>query len=347
MNSNRNHIWGYDTCRLTIRDSYFYGTQNAQSQSYGLETDVTSDWLVENNVFQHVTAPAPAGEQVSGVVYGYNYAVDDYYVVDLAWQMAGSFNHSEAINYNLMESNDGPGFTADDIHGTSHFQTTFRNHWTGRDTAITKGVPKTQQTDGVIIYANNRYYNFIGNVLGTSGFHTTYECYAASSTGSCSSGTDLSIYMLGFSGNNQQSSPIPNDQLVRNTMMRWGNYDTVNASSRFVGAEVPSGISTYGNAVPTSQNLPASFYYNVQPSWWSFPSGNANTPWPAIGPDVTGGNIANLGGHAYLIPAANCYLNVMGGKTDGSSGVLSFNANNCYGNTPPPAPPTNLTTVVH
>ncbi len=57
-------------------------------------------------------------------------------------------------------------------------------------------------------------------------------------------------------------------------------------------------------------------------------------PWPAVGPDVTGGNVANVGGHVYHNPAANCYLNILGGHTDGSSGVLSFDASNCYSSTP-------------
>ena len=61
-------------------------------------------------------------------------------------------------------------------------------------------------------------------------------------------------------------------------------------------------------------------------------------PWPAVGPDVTGGNIANVGGHAYHNPAGNCYLNVMGGKTDGSSGALLFDSAVCYTSTTTASP---------
>src|SRR6266571_2475923 len=68
-----------------------------------------------------------------------------------------------------------------------------------------------------------------------------------------------------------------------------------------------SGISPYGNSVPANQTLPASFYLSAKPSWWG------TMPWPAIGPDVTGGNIANVGGHAYKNPAQVCYESVMGG----------------------------------
>ena len=108
-----------------------------------------------------------------------------------------------------------------------------------------------------------------------------------------------------------------------------------------MAAEVPATISQFATAVPLNNSLPNSFYLNAKPSWWR------TTPWPAIGPDVTGGNVPGVGGHAYLTPAANCYLTVMGGKTDGSSGLLTFNANNCYGTSTLPAPPTNLSIVVH
>jgi hypothetical protein len=72
-------------------------------------------------------------------------------------------------------------------------------------------------------------------------------------------------------------------------------------------------------------------------------------PWPAIGPDVTGGNVSNVGGHVYLTPAANCYLNVLGGLINGSTGILTFNANNCYGSAQSslPIPPTGLSAIVN
>jgi len=52
-------------------------------------------------------------------------------------------------------------------------------------------------------------------------------------------------------------------------------------------------------------------------------------PWPAIGPDVTGGQ--DPAGHAYKIPAQVCYEN----SPQNADGTLIFNAGNCYGNTSP------------
>ena len=79
LNSARAAVWMDFATRITVRDSYFFGTQNAASQSYGIETDSVSDLLVENNIFQHVTAGTPLGKAAAGTAYGYNFAIDDYY----------------------------------------------------------------------------------------------------------------------------------------------------------------------------------------------------------------------------------------------------------------------------
>jgi hypothetical protein len=112
--------------------------------------------------------------------------------------------------------------------------------------------------------------------------------------------------------------------------MRWGNYDTVNDTSRFVAAEVPSGISNYSNPVPASNNLPPSFYLSSKPAWFG------SVPWPSIGPDVTGGSVtagsgaaSTLGGHVHKIPARRCFEDVMGGSF-GDTMPRTFNSDSCY-----------------
>jgi hypothetical protein len=130
-------------------------------------------------------------------------------------------------------------------------------------------------------------------------------------------------------------------------MMRWGNYDTFNGAVRFVAAEVPSGLSQFPNPLPASQSLPPSFYLpSSQPSWWSTAWGTP--PWPANGPDVSGGNIASLGGHANQIPAYLCYINSPTDSSYGSNGVRLFNGKTCYGSSGSTTviPPTNVQVTV-
>jgi hypothetical protein len=131
------------------------------------------------------------------------------------------------------------------------------------------------------------------------------------------------------------------DPLVATTLMRWGNYDVVNNAVRWVASEVPSGLSLYANPVPSTQTLPASFFLSAKPSWWA-----SAIPWPAMGPDVTGGNSSGVAGHANMIPAQVCYLNIMGGPADGSGNPLTFDAYACYGGSHgdavPPSSPGSL-----
>ena len=125
------------------------------------------------------------------------------------------------------------------------------------------------------------------------------------------------------------------DPLIKATLFRWANYDTVTGTVRTLANEVPSGLGQYANPVPANGNLPASLSVR-KASWWG-----TVAPWPAIGPDVSGG--PGPGGQAYNIPARVCY-----DQTSKTNGILNFNANNCYGGattTPRPAPPTNLRIV--
>ena len=222
--------------------------------------------------------------------------------------------HSHGVEYVLAEGNTGPGFGGDVFHGSQALNTLFRNYFLGTDPG------RTDATIAINILSWNRYYNLVGNVLGTPGYSTTYNGF---------------IYDLG-SGNSNGTVTVPNDSLVATTMMRWGNYDTATAGVRWDTTEDGHNAPTYPALSNASQTLPASFYYSAKPNWW--PSAKA---WPPIGPVVTGGNIASLGGHVYSIPAKDCYLNVMGGPVDGTGNPLTFNASTCY-----PAgvtPPTGLT----
>jgi hypothetical protein len=325
VTSNRNHIWVYQSSNLTIRDSYIYGALNAQSESYGIETFSSGSLLIENNIIQHVAGSITVNGADSGSVYSYNFNLDQYYLVSPGWMIADLGSHEVGISYNLYEGNSGLAFQGDNVHGTHHFLTAFRNHLYGD---IWNNPPKSANTTVAHIWTYNRYFNVVGNVLGRSPYYNTYETNL--------SGSGSAIFSLG-----DTEGPAPTDPLVKTTLLRWGNYDTVTGTSRFLTSEVPSGLSLYSNAVPANNNLPASFYLSGKPTWWG------SMPWPAIGPDVSGGN--GPGGHSYMIPAENCWYNVMHGVL-GSGGALSFNASNCYsggssgGN--PPAPPTGLSAVV-
>jgi len=333
--SFRNHVWLFQSGHNTVQSSYFYGG-GGSSLSYGIESRVATDDLLVNNIFQHVTAPFVLGT-AQGEVVAYNFSINDYYSQATSFMNPANYTHDAGTLFNLLEGNVSAGMRSDIIHGGSGLNTLFRNRYNGWESG------KTSQTEAVINQSYNRYLNVVGNVLGQSGVHTIYQ----NTTNQQGSGA---IYEVG-TGDCCDGTAIPADPLVISTLMRWGNYDTVNNAVRWQSSEVPTSANcgtpcsaNYANAVPASQNLPSSFFLSSKPSWW--PSAKA---WPAIGPDVTGGNIANVAGHANTIPAQDCYLNVMAGPVDGSGSAMSFSASNCYsggGSSGPPAP-TGLAATVH
>ena len=319
------HIFISLATNNTFRDSYFYGVRSAVSTNYGIEFVAASDTLVENNISEKITGFSMQGLSAVGNTFGYNFSINNVFTPADTQQCTFCY-HNPGVALSLFEGNNAQGFFADIVHGTSNLATSFRNRFFGRDAG------RTNQTPVFIIRAGNRAMNFIGNVLGEDGYHTFYERVPPANG-------NQSLTIFDFSNG---IGSIPDDSYGLTTMYRWGNYDTVNDAVRFVSAEVPSGLAKYANAEPSDQNLPASFYLNAKPSWW--PSG---TPWPPIGPDVTGGDIPNLAGHAYSIPAKTCYDGLSLDPAFDPEPVRIFDARNCYGNTSPrPASPTNLGVVV-
>jgi hypothetical protein len=299
----RNHVWLTMTRGNEIRNNYFYGS-GGQSQSYGVEWYPGSDNLVENNIFQHVTSPMLVGT-ASGDVLAYNFAIDDLYNPGGGgWMQPNYASHNGGDTMLLIEGNDGLGVGTDNIHGTHHFLTFFRNHFHGDPN-------KTANTATMHLWRYSRFFNIVGNVLGRPGYYTTYETNLGTD--------DVDIYSFG-----QPDSGPSGDSRTRETALRWGNYDTVSARSLFDAAEVPSGLTNFANPVPASQVLPPSLYLSVKPNWWG------TMPWPAVGPDVAGGDISGYAGHAYRIPARRCYENAAIDPAYGGSNVRIFDPEACY-----------------
>jgi hypothetical protein len=361
--SGKVHYQISSDAHITVRDSYMYGA-NPASSGYGVDfLWGTSDSLAENNISQHM----PTGfllETGTGNVFGYNFAVDNNF--GGSWQQCDAYHHGGGDAFDLWEGQEGTCAYFDDGHGTSYGMTLFRDYFSGYDPANTcpssdrscTTTTKNQNTAAVMNQAFNRYNNLVANVLGNGTYARTYQNQGATgSPSSCPGFTWQVLYSLNFANGNQtpfspacQSSAysLDNDSLVSSTLMRWGNYDTVNGSVQTNSGETASGSPAYpGLSSPsTSWSSYKSLYLSSAPSWWG------TMPWPAVGPDVTGGNIANVGGHAYHNPAANCYLNVLKGSVTGSSGPLSFDASTCYGSSAastsggPPAPLSLTSTLV-
>lgn len=347
INADRNHVGIFGSTQVSVVDSYTFGAKGTGNLSYGIEPAFSSAFLLQNNIHHNHQGAILTTQGASGGVVAYNYQIASRFCISSGMMNASGWHHSLASDYILWEGNDFNGYTADAIHGTSHFATLFRNRLNGYDAYQCGATASTWQTVPVHIYAFARYANVIGNVLGDDrANHNTYESYATSTTSSAQV-ANQSIFMLGFSGNQQQATTatfgvdVPNDVRVRSSLFRWGNWDTVGDAARWNSAEVPTALTKYANTVPATQTLPASFYLGAKPAWFG------SVPWPAIGSDVTSGraNVPATGaeGKFYLIPARVCFEAMLGAANAGTTPVLTFNGNACYSGTViRPNPPTNV-----
>ena len=355
----RSHVQIWQSIHCTVQNSYLYLTGESASVHYGVETIPSSDTLIENNIFQAVQAPYPANGSCSGCVYAYNFDVNDIFNNNggYTWQQQSGYLHAVGDEHILYEGNIGAGIYSDNFHGTHQFQTIFRNAYNGFQ-QNNGTVTHSASTSPMLINSFSRFYNIVGNVLGSPALpHKNYELNAGN-LATVAPGSEIYANGLG--------NGVPADLNTPRTLMRWGNYDVVTAGVRWCGdssspgwttvcggkSEVPSTIRNFSNAVPKSTALPASFYLASRPFWW--PRG---TPWPPIGPDVSAGNVSictagrntgayvttqnqcpggtlsGMGGHINETPSMACYLNTMGGPPNGAGGVLNFNASKCYGQT--------------
>jgi hypothetical protein len=315
------HVYMNGASHITAKDSYHYFSPGA-STSYGAFALSTTAALIENNIFQQITTPCHFGSG-SGNVCAYNFMVDMVYATP-TFNMPAIFpGHEVGSVMHLAEGNETNGVNQDSNHGTSAIFTAFRNNWSG----LQPGITLTANTVPVTIQGYTRFNNYVGNVLGTSGYHTHYQSTPSAPTG------DYIHVIYGLGWTSAETCDVQGcDNIVITSLLRWGNFDYVTNAVRWDSLEIPS-----GNAVPASHTLAPSWYLASKPAFFG------SVPWPPIGPDVTGGQ--DVSGHAYHIPAYNCFRTVMNGPADGSGSVLTFNANRCYSavDTTPPGIPTGVT----
>lgn len=362
----------YEGAHYTFQDNYVYGTTRPPGKdSDAFVVTASSDGLIQNNIAQYLQVFFLAEGGDTGTVIGHNFMVNNF---------NGNNNGiNEAIfphggdHYELYEGNCINSYYGETLHGPKLMNTLFRNCIWGWESGANWPTPvaKITGTQSVFNTAYSRYHNIIGNVFGTPGYHNAYQASTATS-----------IISLGSGKVSSAGATIPSDPVVAATTYSYGNYNTPQAATRWClnssstgwvsicssTSEVPTGFSPFGQPAPTvgdtgagQSKLPASLYLAVNPSWYGL------LPFPAIGPDVTGGNVGQCtgtlntvgqfagvaattasqcvgtsinmsawGGHINTNAAMNCFLNVMAGPPDGSNTApLTFNADTCYTNLKP------------
>lgn len=245
------------TVECEIRDSLFSdGWAHGGGRSYGVApSGRTSAALIENNIFYHLRHAMIVKDGAAGNVFGYNYSVASYQGED--WLAADMNSHGAHTTMNLFEGNIAAKIYGDFTHGSSSYNSFFRN-WVVRTSSA---LNVTRALRAVDIEKSNWYYNVVGNVLGQAGQTWT----AREDNGSRSPTDGRYAYTFGYFSDGTSTSV---DSQSKATAFRHGNFDYATQS-------------TLWDASTADRTLPASLYLTSKPAFFG------GLPWPSIGPDLT------------------------------------------------------------
>jgi hypothetical protein len=301
-----------------IHDAYLHSAGDTDSEM--AIRDKTTGCLIENNIFSrhHVNMMTDWG--AAGNVIAYNYMFGNFDSSATNVLMSSTDEHGAHPQFNLYESNVVEQHYTDSVWGSNGPETFFRNYslattqicnpLSGRGAISCSGSNGwwSNQANRAVQIAQLSYdVNLVGNVLGSTqaASQMAEEGLIASPTGR---NYDYTAYdcTMGYGEESDGTGPyssVSADTQYRNALIH-GNYTHSDGSITWA-----SGVT---------QSLPASLVHSSKPSWFG------SVPWPAIGPDVTGGT--GPGGYAYSIPAQACYNN----SAKDSNGYAVFNEKNCY-----------------
>lgn len=329
--------WGFHN---EIRDSYF---SNAYLHSPGEhDSDIqiahkTSASLVENNIIERTHIAVMLEWGAAGNVVAYNYTMGEFDSGATNLAIGGIDFHGAHPQFNLLEGNVVTQIAEDSVWGTSSHTTAYRNWVVG-----TNRICSPMSGRGpVTCSGTNGHYGF----QAARAIETTYAGTANHFTANVVGSAQMQAlkgynFPLAQKASVEYPDPRNYDAVAYGWSFGYGKTSDDGAGTGCAEGVPPChmpGNSAksffHGNfnnmggdiawAEGATRELPASLYLDGKPQWWG------TMPFPATGPDVTGGN--GPAGHSYGNPARECYLRVMGGSDGGAGGPLPFDAGRCYG----------------
>lgn len=335
--------WGYHD---EVRDSYF--SNEFMHQPGVLDADIqvgykTTASLIENNIIERGHQSIILEWGAAGNVVAYNYITGAFDRNTPNLVIGGIDFHGAHPQFNLLEGNVAPDIYADPFWGTSSHTTAFRN-WLAGTTRVCS--PMTGRGAVTCAGANGHYAfqaaravqisylatqnNFAGNVLGSvrmqALINNLKRLAQIPSVGyPALRGYDDAAYgwTFGYSGDGDDGSGTGCS----------GGPPPCHATAASLGSFLHGNFNNIDKSVAWAPGkthiLPPSLYLSAKPWWWGA------LPFPATGPDITGG--PGPGGHSFGNSAEACYERVMGGSDGGAGNPLPFDPAACFG-APPTAP---------
>ena len=333
-------FWGY---RDEVRDSYFSNAYLHEPGQHDSDIQIalkTSATLVENNIIERTHDSVMLEWGAAGNVIAYNFMMGEFDKGSPNVVIGGVDYHGAHPQFNLLEGNVLTQIYQDSVWGSSSDTTAFRNWVVGTNRICTpldgKGPVSCAGADAhygfqaaravQLSYLATRNH-FIANVVGSQpmqalkGYNSPVPQLATLEYPAHRSYETALGWSIGYGSANDDGrgdgcgggSPPCHAPETSSTDSFHGNYDNIGHSTSWMPG--------------VSRTLPASLYLVAKPAWWG------NLPFPATGPDVTGGQ--GPGGHSFGNAAQFCYIQKMGGQDGGPGSPLAFNAAKCY----PPADP--------
>ena len=315
--------------RGELRDSYIHSTTdpNPGGAGYGIAVDsYSADCLVENNIswnFNKVMVMRASG---GGNVIAYNYMQDGWGAgYPTLPEVGTNAAHSATSQHELFEGNESHNMSSDTTWGNTIYVTALRNHMTGLRTAHGPAGAVVAAFSGMSDQGNrrmvdasdgDRWFSFIGNVLGCSATKTCANagdtaCLCAQlspvmpggATGQTSwqydpvtdSDSQVNVWQfLYMAAANAQAGEAPQDcespttcpNSDKATILRWGELRLAGAPRPDVGRARLDGDGQQLFAV--SHRNPGSFYLTSKPTFFG------SNPWPWVDPTT---------GTTYVLPA--------------------------------------------
>lgn len=324
------HVRAMFSFRTEIRDSYFSNAFNHSPGSTDADVFVatSSGTLVENNIMERLHTSIMLNWGASGNVIAYNYTTSAFGDGIPFFQTEDIGMHGAHPAFNLIEGNVATNFTADSTWGSSSHNTLFRNWFKGTTKIVSPTSGRitidwstnnyaVQQVRAVELCFLQRYFNIIGNVVGSQEM-SNLKAYNGTNPLTQVPMTlapqirsyDGAAYgfSFGYSGAGDNGSAPEDNPLPFTTSFLHGNYEYIKNATTWSSA----------NSV---RSLPASFYLQKKPSWFG------SLSWPLSGPDVSGGT-SGARGYSFQNPATLCWSNT----ARNSDGLLQFDPTTCYGN---------------
>jgi hypothetical protein len=328
-----------DSYRFEIRDSDFSGTFDHGAGTFDGDVDLSvraTLGLVENNIMLRGHNSLMVQWGANGNVIGYNYGLSGFDNSGYNSTYGGFNAHGADPQFNLFEGNVIPTYKLDGVWGGSTMNTAFRN-WiqqtsdvctpyqtNGRVAVTTPCFQSPYQDVGEQLDHLSVYSISVANVIGSAQQIALKETDAVLAAWPASRNMFGSLgwgYTFGYGDDADDGSGNGCDGGTN--CQSASPYATSFIYNDYLASPATTVCESGGATASCPATAPPSFYLAAKPAWWG------SLPWPANGPDVTGGT--GPAGHAYGNPAQQCFVNVMKGTDGGVGSPYAFNENTCYG----------------